>query len=122
MTSTHRIIFTDINKPKKGGVMRNPLKRILRKPSLKDKVFDEISDIRKGLDKELSRVSKELRKQAASLEKRARKLNLKGEFERLSKTGFNALTKDLRKRSDKAVEEIRKDYKAALKRIKAKIG
>lgn len=102
--------------------MKNPIKRIFRKTALMDKVFDEIAGIRRGLDKELGKLGRQLRKEASSLEKRARKLDLKGEFERIRKTGFDALSRDLRKRADRAIEEIRKDYKAAIKKIRAKIG
>ena len=100
--------------------MKNPLKKVFKKPDLKTQMYDELKKIGKKLDKELGVIGDKFNKEVAALKKKGAKIDIEKELAILSKTGA-ALLKDMNKMAGKVMSEVKKDYDLAMTNVKKRL-
>ncbi|MBI5826801.1 MAG: hypothetical protein HZB22_03615 [Deltaproteobacteria bacterium] len=100
--------------------MKNPLRKVFKKPALKTQMYNELRKIGKKLDRELGVISGIFNKEVSALKKKGAKIDIEKELAILHKTG-DRLLKDLNKKAGKVMAGVKKDYALAIKSVKKRI-
>lgn len=100
--------------------MKNPLRKVLKKPDLKTQIYNELRTIGKKLDKELGVIGDRFNKEVSALKKKGAKIDIEKELAILHKAG-DRLLKDLNKKAGKVMAGVKKDYAVAIKNVKKKM-
>ncbi len=100
--------------------MKNPLKKVFKKPDLKTQMYGEIQKIRKKLDRELGVLSDKFYKEVSTIRKKSGKINIEKELTILSKKG-NSVLADLGKKANKVMAVVKKDYNLAIANVRRRL-
>lgn len=104
--------------------MKNPLKKVVKKlvkkPDLKTRVYNELSKVQKNLEKELKVVGTKFNKELQALKKTGKKIEIEKELQVLKKRG-DSLLAEMKKTTDKVMAEVKKDYNLVLADVKKRI-
>ena len=104
--------------------MKNPLnkvvKKLVKKPDLKTRVYSELAKVQKNLEKELKVVSNRFNKEVQALKKTGKKIEIEKELLVLKKKGDSLLT-EMKKTTDKVMAEVKKDYHLVLADVKKRL-
>lgn len=104
--------------------MKNPLKKVVKKlvkkPDMKTRVYNELSKVQKNLEKELKVVGTKFNKELQALKKTGRKIEIEKELQVLKKRG-DSLLAEMKKTTDKVMAEVKKDYNLVLADVRKRL-
>lgn len=100
--------------------MKNPIDIFKKEWALHSEMHDKIGKLRKKFDKEMDVIGKKFGKELTKLEKKAakKKLKIEDQLSVWKKGGYEGLVSKLKKSTDAVMNEIRKDYKLAIGKLK----
>jgi ElaB/YqjD/DUF883 family membrane-anchored ribosome-binding protein len=100
--------------------VKNPLRKIFKKPDLKTQLENELERIRKKLHKGLGNVHDKFNKEVSALKRKGKKIDIDKELKLMTKRGDRILS-EMNKRAGSVMAEVRKDYKLAITKVRKKL-
>ena len=100
--------------------MKNPIEIFKKEWALHSEMHVKIGKLRKKFDKEMDVIGKKFSKELTKLEKQAakKKVKIEDQLTIWRKGGYEGLVTKLRKSTDTVMQELRKDYKQAVGKLK----
>lgn len=100
--------------------MKNPIEIFKKEWTLHSEMHTKIEKLRKKFDKEMDVIGKKFSAELVKLEKQAakKKVKIEDQLAVWKKGGYEGIVAKLRKSTDTVMQEIRKDYKLALGKLK----
>lgn len=100
--------------------MKNPIELLKKELKLHSDMHKEMAKLKKKFDKEVDVIGKKFSKELTKLEKKAvkKKVKIEDQLAVWKKGGYEGLVAKLRKSTDSVMNEIRKDYKLAVDKLK----
>jgi hypothetical protein len=100
--------------------MKNPIEILKKELKLHSEMHGKLAKLKKKFDKEVDIIGKKFSKELTKLEKQAakKKVKIEDQLSVWKKGGYEGLVNKLRKSTDTVMQEIRKDYKLAVDKLK----
>ncbi len=100
--------------------MKNPIEVLKKELKLHSEMHGKLAKLKKKFDKEVTVIGKKFNKELVKLEKTAakKKVKLEDQVRVWKKGGYEGLVTKLRKSTDSVMQEIRKDYKLAVDKLR----
>jgi len=100
--------------------MKNPIEVLKKELKLHSEMHSKLAKLKKKFDKEVSVIGKKFNKEIAKLEKTAakKKVKLEDQVRLWKKGGYEGLVAKVRKSTDTVMNEIRKDYRLAVDKLR----
>jgi len=100
--------------------VKNPLRKLFKKPDLKTQLENELERVRKKLYKGLGVVHDKFDREVAALKRKGKKIDIEKELKLMTKRGDRILS-EMNKRADKVMAEVKKDYKLAITKVRKRL-
>lgn len=100
--------------------MKNPIQNLFKEWHLDSEMYAELTKIRKKFDKEFHAISKKFSKEITALEKKAKgkKVKIEEEITLWKKGGYEKTVRELKKKADGVIKELKAEYKTAMDKLK----
>ncbi len=112
--------WIEISKTLRRRFVKNPLKKIFKKPDLKTQLENELEKIRRKLYKGLGVIHDKFDKEVAALKRKGKKIDVEKELKLMTKRGDRILS-EMNKRANSVMAGVKKDYKLAIANVRKKL-